>query len=285
MTKVIEIALDCFTAYGSLLIVVLGFYLVYGVMKVINMAHGDLIMLGCYITAHFTMLTGSFWIGAIISFFMCLLIGFLIEVIVIRHLYHKDNVMTLLATWGVSMIIIEFVRLYFGPSGIYVDPPFKGIVKIFSVPYSSYNFIIIGASAIFVTALLLLFRYTKFGVSLRAAIEDPSRAIQFSINVRKLYSLAFAFGAGLAGLAGAILSPISSITPNMGIDFAFLSFLVVICGGFRSFYSPIIGALIVACSKTILNSFYTGTISTVGLFIVVLIIIYIRPGGILAEKL
>jgi len=285
MSKLLAIIIDCLVASNSLLLVVLGFYLIYGIMKVINMAHGDLVMLGSYFTAYFSHMLGSFWLGVALSSLLCFAFGFIIERGIIRRLYEKDNVMTLLATWGISLIIIECVRLFFGASGIYVDPPIQGTITFFNSPFSVYNIVIIGISTLSIIFILLLFQYTKFGIILRAAIENQNRASLFSINVRKLYSLTFAFGCGLAGLAGAVLSPISSITPNMGIDFAFLSFLVVICGGFKSFFSPILGAVVVATSRTILSSFFGATTATIGMLIIILLIIFIRPGGILPEKI
>ncbi|OEK03267.1 hypothetical protein BFP97_17815 [Roseivirga sp. 4D4] len=252
-------------------------------MKVINMAHGDLLMLGGYFTAYFNSILGSFWLSVLIAVILCLILGLIIERVVIRPLYSEDKIMTLLATWGVSLMLIELVRLIYGPSGIFVDAPISGVYVLGTFPISRYSIFVLIVSVIITSTFGLLLGYTKFGTLLKAAIHNPWRASQFQINIGKVYSIGFGIGAAVSGFAGAIISPISALTPNMGIDYAFLSFLVIIAGGFRSIWSAIVGSIIVASTRTILSSVIDSTAATIGMLGIILLIIFLKPGGLFEE--
>lgn len=284
MDKFFEITIDSITSSSHLLLVVLGFYIIYGIMKVINMAHGDLLMLGAYFTAYLSKFADNFWIGVIGATLLCFIIGVIIELIIKKTLFLKDKVTTLLATWGISLIIIELVKLGFGSTGIYVDAPFSGTIAVLSTSMPIYKLLIILIAIIVTAFFAIILEYTRFGIVLKAAIENPKRSYQFLIKVGSIYSLGFGIGAAMAGFAGAIISPFTAITPDMGVDYAFLSFLVVISGGFRSIWSAVIGSVVVASVRTVIGSFLDSTTATVGMLCIVLIIILIKPGGLLPES-
>ena len=276
----IGLALDVLTAIAVVLLSAIGLYVIYGLMRVINMAHGDMMMVGAYCTAASLQVTGSFWLGLLFASLVVGMLGFFIERLILRRLYGRGNLATLLATWGVGLVIVEVVRLWVGPSGWFVDAPLDRVISIYNTPYPLYSSFLVLCALALLTLMWLLLTRSTLGIVIRATMEDPARAEAMGINTDAVYRWSFVSGSLLAGIAGGLLAPISAVTPYMGSDSATRAFLVVIVGGFGSLLSPITGSTLVGGARALLSSFLGVTTATIGMFSIVLITLLVKPLGI-----
>jgi urea transport system permease protein len=211
----------------------LGLMIIYGVMGVINLAHGDFVMLGAYTMA---LLAGSITpLGGIVAAFVVVAaLGVLFDLVLVRFLYHKP-VASMLGTWGLGMVIRQVVILVLGPNLKYVGVPIGGTLALgFGVEYSAWRAVLVVASALLAAAVALLMLRTPFGLKMRAVIANPAVAQSMGLRVERVNRWAFAFGCGLAGLAGALVAPVATVFPNMGLRYLVGAFLVVILCGLGS---------------------------------------------------
>ena len=272
---------DLVSSSGILIAIALGFYLVFGVMRVYNMAHGEFVMIGAYATALSQDAGLGLWSGVIVAPVVCGLLAIAVEFLAVRHLYGKDNLSTLLVTWGVSLCLIQGVRLLFGPSGRFVELPVSSTIEIVGAPIPVYNLYSVLFALLLVLVTGLLYSRTTFGVRLRATIEDDEAAELAGINTSELRRWTFVYGGAVAGFAGALVAPVASVTPFMGVRFTVLSVLAVLVGGRNTIWVPIVGGLVVGGGRSVLNAFSDSTIATVVMLLLVVTILLVRPGGIL----
>lgn len=267
-----------------LLISALGLVIIFGLMNVINMAHGELIMIGAYTTYYTnTVLHLPFCLSMILAFMVSAAVGILIEVIVIKKLYSKPTE-TLLATFALSIIIVQVVQIIFSPEIKYVAMPVSGITKIGPISIPNYNvFVILGAIIIFIITGLL-FKKTKFGKTMRAVTQNREMVECLGIATAKVDTWTFAYGAGLAGLAGAIMAPINSVSPTMGSSYLTDSFITVVVGGVQSVIGTALGSGIVGESRTILAGYSNEVIAKIVVFLLIIVIIRFKPEGLFAKE-
>jgi branched-subunit amino acid ABC-type transport system permease component len=278
------VVFDLLSSVSALLLAALGLYIIYGVMRTINMAHGEFLMLGAYTCSIVHDGGWNFWVGALAAAAVVGLLGAIVERFVLRSLYGRNDLSTLLATWGLSMFLIEGIRLIFGPSGRFIDPPASTVISVAGTPFPLYSLIILLITLTLLATILYIMYGTKAGLIMRAAVENRDVAEGFGIRVESVYRWTFIAGSALAGLSGALLAPAVAVTPQMGIDYGWRCFLVVITGGFGSLASPVLGAIIVGGSKSLLNSYFGITTSTIGGLSMVLLILLIRPSGIVGRS-
>jgi urea transport system permease protein len=267
-----------------LLIAALGLVIIFGLMNVINMAHGELIMIGAYATYFAnTVLDLPFWVAMIIAFLVSAAVGILIEVIIIKRLYSKPTE-TLLATFALSIIFVQLVQLIFSPENKYVAMPIKGILKVGTVSIPNYNLFIIAValSILAMTGVLLL--KTKFGKKMRAVTQNRQMVECLGIATSKVDTWTFAYGAGLAGLAGAVIAPINSVSPTMGGAYLTDSFMTVVVGGVQSIIGTALGSGIVGESRTILAGFSNEVFAKILVFLIIIVIIRFKPEGLFARE-
>lgn len=275
---------DLLSSVSALLLAALGLYIIYGVMRTINMAHGEFLMAGAYTCSIVHDAGWNFWFSALSAAVVVGLLGAIVERFVLRSLYGRNDLSTLLATWGLSMSLIEGTRLIFGPSGRFVDPPTTSVIFVAGTPIPLYSLLLLLITLMLLAAMLYVMYRTKVGVIMRAAVENRDVAEGFGIKVERVYRWTFIAGSALAGLSGALLAPAVAVTPQMGIEYGWRCFLVVITGGFGSLASPVLGALIVGGSKSVLNSYFGITTSTIGGLSMVLLILLIRPSGVVGQS-
>ncbi|MEM8843936.1 MAG: urea ABC transporter permease subunit UrtB [Pseudomonadota bacterium] len=265
-------------------IAALGLTIIYGTMGVINMAHGEFIMLGAYTTYVFQNYVGMPFLLCIpISFAMLVLFGLLIERGIIRTLYTRP-LDTLLATWGLSLILIQSIRLIFGG-----EPKYVGVPDWLDFQITA-NFIHLSGVRIFIIlfAILLgavtwfLMYKTTLGIKIRAVMQDKEMAAAFGIDANKIYSMTFAYGAGLAGIAGALFGALKTLFPDMGSGYIVEAFLVVVVGGIglagSMFSSGLLGEL-----SSIFSYFTNETFARFILFSLVVVFLRFRPQGLISE--
>lgn len=280
---IIQSMSDGLSLAAILLIVALGLAVTFGIMNVINLAHGELIMIGAYTTyVVSTVWNLPFFISIIAAFIVSGIVGMIIEKTVIKRLYGRP-LETLLATIGISIILQELIRIFFGSSEKSVSPPISNFVSIGNIIIPNYRLFIIIFVTLLVIILLFIMYKTRIGVQLRAISQNRQMTESLGVNISRIDTLTFAFGSGLAGLAGAILAPMKSITPTMGLEYLADSFMVVVLGGVGSILGSGAGAIILGELNQVMTTLSTATIAKLLIFVLVIIIIRFKPEGLFSS--
>jgi branched-chain amino acid transport system permease protein len=231
-----------------------GLTLIFGVMGLINLAHGSLYMVGAFAAAAVAAATGSFLLALVAALAAAALAGCLIEMTVIRRLYDRDHLDQVLATFALILIFSEGTRFLFGSFPLFLDIPsaLSGPVMLPSgIQYPLYRLVIIGVGLAIAAGLFLLIARTRIGIQIRAGEADREMIAALGVDIAKLYTLIFALGAALAGLAGALVGAIQSVQVGMGEPVLILAFVVIVIGGIGSIKGALIGALLVGLTDTL----------------------------------
>ena len=270
-----------------LLMIALGLAIIYGTTGVINMAHGEFVMIGAYTSWFLQTKLGMGLIASIIPIFIITaLMGFLIERLIIRHLYNR-LLDTILATWGIGVILQQFIRLTVGSELKYLEIPsyMAGSMSLFGQQVSIYRvFIFLFAIAIFILAWFIIFK-TKFGMKLRAVTQNKDIASCFGVNSGAVYSATFAFGTGMAALAGAFIAPLKSISPDMGTNYIIDAFMVVVLGGVESLIGTAASSFIIGETSSFIASFSNDTLAKALVLVITILILRIKPEGLFTKKI
>ena len=269
------------SASALLLIYSLGVVVIMGHMNVVNMAHGECIMLGAYVCYYINTVAGApFFVALIMSFVVTALFGLLIERLVIRKLYGK-TAETLLATYALSLIVKQLVNLICGSELKYIAIPFEGHLDIGGVTIPYYNiFIILFAAVILLGKWKIFYKNPK----MRAVTSNRPMTECLGINAHAVDSLTFAFGVGLAGLAGAVLAPIRGVSPFMGASYITDSFINVCVGGLQSMIGTTLSSLLIGESTSILGGFWNEVDAKILVFLIVVVLIRFRPDGLFRKE-
>ena len=237
-----------------LFLVAAGLTLVFGVMGLINLAHGSLYMIGAFAAAWTSAWSGSFALGVLASVIAAALVGLLVELVVMRRLYARDHLDQVLATFALILVFSEGTRWLFGSFPLYLDRPeiLSGSVTLpGGLPYPRYRLVLIGAGLAVAAGLYLLVEKTRTGIRIRAGREDREMIAALGVDISRLYTGIFALGAALAGLAGALVGAIQSVQVGMGEPVLILAFVVVVIGGIGSVKGAFVGALLVGLTDTL----------------------------------
>ncbi len=273
-------------SWGMLLFLIsMGLTTVFGVMGVLNFAHGSLFMLGAYLCLQFVRWTGSFWTGLILGPPLVAAFSVLIERFLLRPLYGRDISLQLLLTFGLMLFLDDGVRLIWGAAYHVVNPPevLSGSVALFSRSYPLYRLFLVILGPLVGIGLWAFFTYTLWGKLLRAAAMDRQMAEIVGVRVPVLFTAVFAFGAWLAAVGGALAAPHQSVGPAMGERIIIESFIVVVIGGMGSFPGAFVGALVLG----LLNSFGTTFFPQLQMalpYILLAVILLIRPRGLFGTE-
>ena len=258
MLLVIEQVLNGLQLGIMLFLMSAGLTLVFGIMQVINLAHGSFYMIGAYVGATVTARTGSFLLGITAALPASAVAGMLVEVAVLRRLYKKDHLDQVLATFGLIMFFNEMTRIIWGRQPLFMDVPswLSGSIEILPhVPYPSYRIAVIGVGIVVGLFLYLLFTRTRIGMQIRAGASNREMAGALGVNIRLLYTLVFGLGTLLAGLAGVMAGPILAVEAGMGENILILTFVVIVIGGMGSIRGALVGALLVGMVDTLGRAF------------------------------
>jgi urea transport system permease protein len=277
-----------------LLLAAIGLAITFGVMGVINMAHGEMVMLGAYVTyvvqeiirtSAPALFDYSLAIAIPLAFVFAGLVGILIERCIIRFLYGRP-LETLLATWGLSLILQQAVRTAFGPNNREVGNPsfMSGAFDLGGITIT-YNrlWIICFALAVFV-ALLGILRYTRFGLEMRAVTQNRAMAASMGIRTNRVDALTFGLGSGIAGIAGVALSQIDNVSPNLGQSYIIDSFMVVVFGGVGNLWGTVVGSFVLGVANKFLEPFAGAVLGKIAILILIILFIQKRPRGLFALK-
>ncbi|GGG23283.1 branched-chain amino acid ABC transporter permease [Caldovatus sediminis] len=235
--------------FGILLfLIAAGLTLVFGVMDFINLAHGVQYMLGAYFGASLAAATGSFWLGLLLALPAALAAGLLLEFLVFRHLYDRDHLAQVLATFGVILFVNQGVKLVWGAAPLHmpIPPLLEGGVEVMpGLQYPIYRLAILAAGLAAALLLWFLVDRTRAGMLVRAGATNPEMVSALGVDIRRLFMLVFGFGAMLAGFAGVMAAPILSVEPGMGDAPLILAFVVIVIGGIGSIRGAFVAALLV----------------------------------------
>ena len=230
-----------------------GLTLVFGIMDMINLAHGSLYMIGAYLIATVAQASGSYWVGLAVGGLGAAVVGVVLELLVFRHLYQRDHLSQVLATFAVMLICNELVRIIWGSQPISLNPPasLSGAVQLLpDLYYPAYRLFIIGVGLLVAFLLYLLIAHTRVGMRVRAGASNRDMAMAMGINVRRLFSAVFGVGAALCAVAGGMLGPLLAVQVGMGESILILAFVVIVIGGIGSVRGALVGALLVGVIDT-----------------------------------
>ncbi|MDU8912536.1 branched-chain amino acid ABC transporter permease [Aestuariicoccus sp. MJ-SS9] len=279
-----------------------GLTLIFGVMGLINLAHGSLYMIGAFFAAVTAAATGSFLLALAASLAAAAVAGVLIEVTVIRRLYDRDHLDQVLATFALILIFSEGTRWVFGSFPLFLDTPdyLSGTVLLpFGVEYSLYRLTLIGIGLVVAVGLFLMIARTRLGIRIRAGENDREMIGALGVDISRLYTLVFALGAALAGLAGALIGAIQSVQVGMGEPVLILAFVVIVIGGIGSIKGAFVGALLVGLTDTLgrflLPSFFSlfldpaqatsvgSSLASMSIYILMAGVLLFRPKGLFGD--
>jgi branched-chain amino acid transport system permease protein len=280
-----------------------GLTLVFGIMDMINLAHGSLYMVGAYFMASFTQATGSFWLGLPLALIATAIVGALLEMSLLRRLYGRDHLTQVLATFAVILIANELVRIVWGSQPVLLNAPpeLSGPVTLpGGMPYASYRLAIIAVGAVVAVLLYLLVTKTRVGMLVRAGASNREMAIAMGVNIRRLFTIVFALGAALCALAGAMLGPIFAVQVGMGENILILAFVVIVIGGIGSVRGALVGALLVGVVDTsgraFLPLFFSmflppqfasaagPAVASILIYLLMAVVLYFRPQGLFPAR-
>ena len=237
-----------------LFLIAAGLTLVFGIMDMINLAHGSLFMIGAHAAATVAQASGSFPLAVVAAIAITAAIGVLLETVVLRHFYQRDHLSQVLGTFALLLMINEAVRMIFGSQPIMLNAPqaLSGPVSLFpGMRYPAYRLFVIGVGVAIAGLLYLLVARTKIGMRVRAGASNREMATAMGVNVRVLFTVVFGVGAGLCAVAGALLGPILSVQVGMGESVLILAFVVFVIGGIGSIRGALVGALLIGVVDTL----------------------------------
>lgn len=282
-----------------LFLVAAGLTLVFGVMDFINLAHGVQYMLGAYIAASLGVWAGSFWVGLALALPAAAALGLLLELVVFRHLYGRDHLSQVLATFGVILTVDEAVRAIWGSAPLRVMQPAGlegGIELVPGFTYPEYRLAVIAAGLGVALLLWVLVDRTRIGMLVRAGASNPAMVSALGVNIRQLFTAVFGFGAMLAGFAGALAGPVFAVAPGMGDGVLIPAFVVIVIGGIGSIRGAFVAALLVGLLDTLGRALLpdllrlvmeassarqTGAaLASMLVYIVMAVILCVRPAGL-----
>ena len=296
----LEQTLNAFQLGVMLFLMAAGLTLVFGIMNMINLAHGSFYMVGAYVAAYVGHVTGSFFIGLLVALPTAAVVGMAVEIIALRKLYKRDHLDQVLATFGLILFFNELTSIIWGPQAIFVPIPplFAGSVEIIpGVPYPVYRLVIILAGLAVALLLRMLIVRTRTGMLIRAGASNREMVSALGVDIDRLYTVVFGLGALLAGLAGALAGPILATEIGMGENILILTFVVIIVGGIGSVRGALIGALLVglvdtygrAFLPTVLRSLIEdpsvadglgASVSSMSIYILMAVVLIFRPRGL-----
>lgn len=269
----------------AVILMALGLTIIFGLLDVINMAHGEFYALGAYLAVSLLAAGVSFWLCLIIVPVLMLPVGYVVERVLIQRVFDRKDrhVLTLLLTFGLGVVLEDAFRLIFGPNTVRMDTPISGAADLFGMYFPNYRLFVMAIGAVIIALTWVVIFRTRIGAMVRAAAHDRQMASSLGVPVARVYSATFAFGIGLAGLAGVLLAPIYSVFPAMGKDFILLAFTVVIVGGMGSIKGAVIAGIVLMQIQA-LASLYISPVWTEPLLFGVMVLALIwRPQGLFGK--
>jgi branched-chain amino acid transport system permease protein len=269
----------------AVVLMALGLTIIFGLLDVINMAHGECYALGAYAVVVILGMGVSFWWALLLTPLLMAAMGYVMERGLIQQVFHsKDrHTLTLLLTFGMATVMEDAIKIVFGANPRSVEAPVSGATELFGLFFPNYRlFVMLLGGAIIVAVWLLVFR-TSIGAIVRAAAHDKDMSASLGIPVSRVYSLTFAFGVALAGIAGVLLAPIYSVFPTMGRDFVLMAFSVVIIGGMGSIKGAVLAGLVLTQIQSLSSLLISPVWNDTLLFGIMVVVLMWRPQGLFGK--
>ncbi len=283
MEALITFVLNFVYSSATLALIVLGLAMVFGLLGVMNMAHGEFVMLGAY-SAYVVQSLGLNFIWAIpISILVCVVVGWLMEWTIIRHLYNRPFD-TLLATWGVAILIRKGIEAIFSRDYKSVDQVMPGTIDILGITYPSYRLILIAIIIFLFVTLFAWYQKSKTGLRIRAMVQNPGLASAVGIDTSRLSTVTFIIGVSFAGLAGVLLAPLVRVEPYIGLDYLLSSFFILIVGGLGTLEGLLIGSAVIGGSDALISTIFDKTAGYLSVLLLSILFLWLRPDGIYSRR-
>lgn len=279
MEYAVLVGVDFVYAIASLILISLGLAVIFGMMRIINLAHGEFIVMGSYAAIMASRLGINTWLACLVFAPLAVaVIGFVIERFIIRRLYGRI-VETMLVTWGLSLLVTGMLSVIFGTSTSGVSVPL-GAIRIGEYNLSAYSLAVIAVTIVAVAVLYTLLRFTRFGLLARGTMQNAEMAESLGINTSTIYSSTFVLGAALAGLAGGVLAPITGVFPTIGIAYIAKAFITVVSGGALIIAGTVSASVLLGTINQVVTFMSNQVFGEVALLATALVIIRFLPSGI-----
>ncbi|MFI4982195.1 MAG: branched-chain amino acid ABC transporter permease [Nevskiales bacterium] len=262
-----------------------GLTLIFGIMRIVNFAHGSIYMLGAFVGYSAAWLTGSFWVALVVSPIVVGLFGTAFELSILRRLYRRDGSAFLMVTFGLALILGEVVRLLWGSEALQVQGPaeFSGVVFILDEPFPVYRLFLAAAGVAVALAIWQFLERTRLGLLIRATSQIAEMVHALGTDVNLVRSSVFGIGCGLAAFGGVLAAPLVTASLGMAASVIIDSFVIVIIGGMGSFPGSLIGALLVAFVQ-VFGNYYFPDLALAFMYLIMLLVLVVRPGGLLGKE-
>tara|TARA_B100000700_G_scaffold76188_1_gene85289 strand:+ start:1641 stop:2492 length:852 start_codon:yes stop_codon:yes gene_type:complete len=268
---------------ATLALIALGLAMVFGLLGVMNMAHGEFVMLGAY-SVYVVQLAGQHFLWAIpVAIVICVMVGWLMEWLVVRHLYSRPFD-TLLATWGVAILIRKGVEVIFTRDYKSVNQVMPGTIDLLGVSYPAYRLLLVALIIVLFVALFTWYQKSKAGLKIRAMVQGPELAAAVGIDTARLSRVTFIIGVSTAGLAGVLLAPLVRVEPYIGLDYLMSSFFILIVGGLGTLEGLLIGSTVIGGTDAIVSTVFDKTAGYMSVLLISILFLWLRPDGIFYRR-
>jgi branched-subunit amino acid ABC-type transport system permease component len=257
-----------------------GLTLIFGIMDIVNFAHGDLLMLGAFVGASVLGVTGSYWLALLVAAVVIAVLGALLQVTTLRPLIGRDPLTTILATFGVSLVVQKYALWQWGPSVRQISEPVSGDFTLFHLQYPWYRIVTAILAGLIIGALWLFLKYGKYGIWIRATTQDRVMAQAMGIPVPLVYTAVFAIGSAMAAASGVLFGPFAGVTQTMGFDFTLRAFIVVVVGGMGNLGGSILASIFVSLLEAYAAIVVSPAQAVIVSFIVLVLTMLFRPTGL-----
>ena len=257
-----------------------GLTLIFGIMDVVNFAHGELFMLGAYIGVIVMATTGSFWLALVVATLVVALIGAALQIVTLRPLLGRDPLTTILATFGISLVLQNYALWQFGPVARKIPEPFTGHFDLFYLEYPWYRLVIAALSAAIIGAFYLFLKFGTFGIWIRATTQDRTMAQAMGIPVPWVHTAVFAIGAGMAAASGVLFGPLVGVNHAMGLDWVLKALIVVVVGGMGNLGGSIAASIFVSLLESYASIWVSPAQAIIVSFVVLILTLLFRPTGL-----
>lgn len=264
-------------------LIVLGLAVVFGLLGVMNMAHGEFVMLGAYSALVVQQAGMPFILAVPLSLVVCGLAGWLVEWTIIRHLYRR-SFDTLLATWGLAILMRKGIEVAFGREYKSIDQSLPGTVNLFGVEYPAYRLLLMALIVLFFAGLFYWYQRSNTGARIKAMVQNPDLAAAVGIDTAKLSRMTFIAGVSTAGLAGVLLSPLVRVEPYMGLDYLLSSFFILVVGGLGTLEGLLTGSAVIGGTDALISAFFDKTAGYLGVLTISILFLWLRPNGIFSRR-
>jgi branched-subunit amino acid ABC-type transport system permease component len=265
-----------------LALVASGLTLIFGIMDVVNFAHGELFMLGAYVGVIVVAATGSFWLALALSALVIAILGAIMQIVTLRPLIGRDPLNTILVTFGISLILQNFALWYFGPTARRMPEPITGHFVLFYLEYPWYRLLIALMSGAIIGGFWLFLKYGKYGVWIRATTQDRVMAQAMGIPVPWVLTGVFAIGSAMAAASGVLFAPLVGVDHSMGLDWVLKAFIVVVVGGMGSLGGSVVAAIFISLLEAYASIWVDPSQAVIVSFVVLILTLLFKPTGLFA---